>query len=260
MKKITNRLIVFVSLTMLLSVFNLTAAAQKKQPSKAAAKSAAQTTKTKAPVEKVAPEPEAPAAEPEPAPPVETAAPVRNNSRAKICVAAPKTNLMPAETAPESLRNSLVKYLSGPAAEIVPLDAIVAVQQRAEAQEKGCGFYLALSVMKKKSGGGEGFGDLLKKSANAAPILTDMGAGKTAQTVSRVAQKSQTKLTTAGDLAVGIKAKDEVTLEYNLFAASDNATAASGKFKAKAGTDGEDILSGLLEKSVNDILTAAMKK
>lgn len=177
----------------------------------------------------------------------------------KICVAAPKTNLAPAETAPESLRNSLVKYLSGPAAEIIALEALVAVQQRVEAQEKGCEFYLALSVMQKRKGG-EGLIGLLKKSSSAAPILTDLGAGKTAQTVTNAARKSQDKMTTAADLVGGIKAKDELTLEYSLSNAQSGAIAASGKIKTKASKNGEDILNGLLEKSVNDILTAATKK
>lgn len=67
-------------------------------------------------------------------------------------------------------------------------------------------------------------------------------------------------MSTAGDLAINIKAKDEVTLEYNLFNAQTQASAVNGKIKAKAGKDGEDILSNLLEQSVNDILTVALKK
>jgi hypothetical protein len=157
------------------------------------------------------------------------------------------------------LRNSLVKYLSGPAAEIIALEALVPVQQRVEAQEKGCEFYLALSVMQKRKGG-EGLIGLLKKSSSAAPILTDLGAGKTAQTVTNAARKSQDKMTTAADLVGGIKAKDELTLEYSLSNAQSGAIAASGKIKTKASKNGEDILNGLLEKSVNDILTAATKK
>ncbi len=178
----------------------------------------------------------------------------------KICVAAPKTNLMPAETAPESLRNSLVKYLSGPAAEIVALDALVAIQQQAEASEKGCAFFLTMSVMQKKKGGGEGLGSFLKNSANAAPLLNDLGTSETAQTVSSVATRSQTKLTTAGDLAVTIKAKDEVTLEYNLFNAQTMASELNGTIKTKAAKDGEDVLSGLLEKAVSAVLAAALRK
>ena len=178
----------------------------------------------------------------------------------KICVAAPKTNLMPAETAPESLRNSVVKYLSGPAAEILALDALVAIQQQAEAAEKGCAFFLTMSVMQKKKGGGEGFGDFLKNSANAAPLLTDLGASKTAQTVSSVATRSQAKLTTAGDLAITIKAKDEVAFEYNLLNVQTMASAAKGTIKTKAARDGEDVLSGPLEQAVSAVLTAALRK
>ncbi len=114
--------------------------------------------------------------------------------------------------------------------------------------------------MQKKKGGGEGFGGFLKQTAGAAPLLTDIGAGKTATTVSSVATKSQAKLTTAGDLAIGIKAKDEVTLEYNLFNAQTQASAVNGKIKAKASKDGQDVLSNMLEQSVNAVLTVALKK
>lgn len=196
---------------------------------------------------------ETPVEEPEPATPV-------RKYQAKICVATPKTNLQPAETASESLRNSLVKYLSGPAAEIVQLDSMVAVQQQAEAAEKGCGYYLAVSMMQKKKGGGQGIGGFLKTGAGAAPLLTDIGAGKTAQRVSTVATKSQAKMTTAGDLALTIKAKDEVTYEYSLVTTATQSVAASGKIKAKAGKDGEDILSPMLEQSVNAVLTVALRK
>ncbi len=64
----------------------------------------------------------------------------------------------------------------------------------------------------------------------------------------------------AGDLAVHIKAKDEVTLEYNLLNANTQGSATSGTIKAKARKDGEDVLSSLLEQAVNAVLTHAMKK
>lgn len=261
MKKILNTFAVAVAVALLmLAVATANVSAQKKKPLTAAQLKAAAAKKKIAAAKTAAEQPPAgeESAEEEIAAPV-AVAPAKS-SRAKICVAAPKTNLAPAETAAESLRNSLVKYLSGPAAEIVPLDSMVAVQQQAEAAEKGCSFYLSMSVVQKKKGGGEGIGGFLKKSAGAAPLLDDLGAGKTAQTVSKTARNSAAKMTTAGDLAVGIKAKDEVTLEYTLTNSETQANAASGKFKAKAGKDGEDVLSGLLEQSVNAILNAALKK
>jgi len=246
MKSIVNQFVVKFGIAFIFTVFAVGAVSAQRpkpvrpQPKPAVVKEAA------APVE-------TPVKEPEPAAPART-------YQTKICVAAPKTNLAPAETAAESLRNSLVKYLSGPAAEIVQLESMVAVQQQAEAAEKGCGYYLAVSMMQKKKGGGEGFGGFLKTGAGAAPLLNDIGAGKTAQKISTVATKSQVKMTTAGDLALTIKAKDEVTLEYNLLNVQTQASAASGKIKAKAGKDGEDILSSLLEQSVNAVLTVALRK
>ena len=254
MKKIRNNFTrITVSAMLLLAFATVNVWAQKPKPAKPTPPKPAAAAPAKQPQqqeEQIA----APTPVPTPVP-----APARTY-QAKICVAAPKTNLQPAETAPESLRNSLVKYLSGPAAEIVVLEAMVAVQQQAEAAEKGCGYYLTASMMQKKKGGGQGIGGFLKTGAGAAPLLTDIGAGKTATTVSTVATKSSAKMTTAGDLALTIKAKDEVTLEYSLQNVQTQATAASGKIKAKASKDGEDILSSLLEQSVNAVLTVALRK
>ncbi len=223
MKKIRNNFTRIIVSALLLLVFaTINVWAQKPKPAKTPQPKPVAT----APAEQ--PQPEEETAEPTVA-----ATPPAKSSGPKICVAAPKTNLQPAETAPESLRNSLVQYLSGPAAEIVPLEAMVAIQQQAEAAEKGCGFYLVVSLMQKKKGGGEGFGNFLKKGAGAAPLLDDLGVGKTAQTVSKVARTSGAKMSTAGDLAVNIKAKDEVTLEYKLLDANTQANAANGTIKAK---------------------------
>ena len=250
MKKIRNNFTrITVSALLLLAFATINVWAQKPKPAKTPQPKPAAT----APAEQ-------PQQEEETAEPTVAATSPAKSSGPKICVAAPKTNLQPAETAPESLRNSLVQYLSGPAAEIVPLEAMVAIQQQAEAVEKGCGFYLAVSLMKKKKGGGEGFGGFLKKASGATPLLDDLGAGKTAQTVSKVARTSGAKMSTAGDLAINIKAKDEVTLEYKLLDANTQANAANGTIKAKARKDGEDVLSSLLEQAVNAVLTVALRK
>ncbi|MEJ7623507.1 MAG: hypothetical protein WKF34_05905 [Pyrinomonadaceae bacterium] len=246
MRSIVNQFVVKFGVAFIFTVFAAGAVfAQKPKPVKPQPK-AAVVQEAAAPVETPVEVPEAPA-------------PARTY-QAKICVATPKTNLAPVETATESLRNYLVQYLSGPAAEIVVLESMVAVQQQAEAVEKGCGYYLTLSMMQKKKGGGAGFGDFLKQSAGAAPLLSDLGASKTATTVATVATKSSAKMTVAGDLALTIKAKDEVTLEYTLFSAATGTAAATGKIKAKAGKDGEDIVSSLLEQAVNAVLTVALKK
>ena len=250
MKKIRNNFTrITVSALLLLAFATINVWAQKPKPAKTPQPKPAAT----APAEQ-------PQQEEETAEPTVAATSPAKSSGPKICVAAPKTNLQPAETAPESLRNSLVQYLSGPAAEIVPLEAMVAIQQQAEAVEKGCGFYLVVSLTQKKKGGGEGFGNFLKKGAGAAPLLDDLGAGKTAQTVSKVARTSGAKMSTAGDLAINIKAKDEVTLEYKLLDANTQANAANGTIKAKARKDGEDVLSSLLEQAVNAVLTVALRK
>ena len=176
----------------------------------------------------------------------------------KICVTATKTNLAPAESASESFRALFVKYLSGPATEIVLLESMVNVQQIAEAKEKGCSFIFRTTVMQKKKGGGEGLGGFLKSASSASPLLNDIGAGTTAQKISTTATSSAIKISTAGDLALSIKAKDEVSLEYELLKLSDKTIAANGLLKSKAAKDGDDILSPMIEKAVNASLESAL--
>jgi hypothetical protein len=47
---------------------------------------------------------------------------------------------------------------------------------------------------------------------------------------------------------------------FSAAAVVTQAVATSGKIKAKASKDGEDILSSMLEQSVNAVLTVALRK
>jgi hypothetical protein len=57
-----------------------------------------------------------------------------------------------------------------------------------------------------------------------------------------------------------IKSKDEVTVQYQLVAAGQATPAAQNSLQGKAKSDGEDVLTPLLEQTANEVLTQASKK
>jgi len=57
-----------------------------------------------------------------------------------------------------------------------------------------------------------------------------------------------------------IKARDEVTLEYKLDHVETAKTALANKDKAKASSDGEDVISPLVQKAAGDVLATTTQK
>lgn len=154
-----------------------------------------------------------------------------------------------------AVRNGLVATLKGPALEVTPIEARLPGQIELEAREKECDFILYTNVAHKKGGGG-GFGGFLKK---AAPVIdaVPMGygtAGAVADATARVV------VYTAADIASSVKAKDEITIDYRLMSAAQATTPVAAKtLKGKAKSDGEDVLTPLIEQEATAVLASASK-
>jgi len=65
---------------------------------------------------------------------------------------------------------------------------------------------------------------------------------------------------TAASISGSIKTKDEFTLEYKLEATDGTQPEVANTAKAKAKSDGEDVLTPLVEKSAQAIIDSVMKK
>ena len=65
---------------------------------------------------------------------------------------------------------------------------------------------------------------------------------------------------TAATIAGTIKAKDELSLEYKLDSVETSKTVLSNTAKAKAKSDGEDILTPIVETSAQAIISAVTKR
>jgi hypothetical protein len=165
------------------------------------------------------------------------------------------------------IRNSIVLLMSGPAVEIVPLDAHLKMQLDAEAKEKQCDYVLFSNVSVKHGTGGSGFGKFMKMAAPAASVLPMAGAGRMmagqAAGYAAMAAAQSTQEQAMSQLAGfngQIKSKDDVTVGYRLVTTGQDKPRLENQMNVKASTDGEDVLTPLILKAADTILTEVSKK
>ncbi len=165
------------------------------------------------------------------------------------------------------IRNAEIALMSGPAIEVAGLDSHIAMQLQAEAQQKQCDYILISSVEVKHSTGG-GFGKFAKFGSMAAS-MTPMGAMAhgmggaiaaqgAAMAASQMAQKQA--MNQLAGFTGQIKSKDDVTVQYQLVPTGQSAPLVQNSLKGKAKSDGEDVLTPLLQQTASEVLGAAAKK
>jgi hypothetical protein len=163
------------------------------------------------------------------------------------------------------IRNAEVALMSGPAIEIAALDSHIAIQLQAEAQQKQCDYVLFSNVAVKHSSGG-GFGKFAKFGGVAAS-LTPVGAAARGMAGAAAASAASAAASAAAQAAQQqavsqlagfngqIKSKDDVTVQYQLVAAGQAAPLLQDSLKGKAKSDGEDVLTPLLQQAATTVLT-----
>jgi|SRR5579883_157652 hypothetical protein len=167
------------------------------------------------------------------------------------------------------IRNAIVALMSGPAVEIAALDSHVPIQLQAEAQQKQCDFILYSAVTVKHAASG-GLGGFMKKAAPLAS-MTPMGgmghmgtmvAAQAASTAASMAAMSaqQQAINQLASFNGQIKSKDDVTVQYQLFPAGQTTARVQNELKGKAKSDGEDVLTPLLQQTANTVLTEVTRK
>jgi len=178
----------------------------------------------------------------------------------RLCLAIPRAQMRTGDAAQaaEGVRNTFKSFFTGPTLETVALTARLPSQAFEEAKQSGCEYVLYSSLTHKKGGSGGGLlGRALGDVANTA-VWHIPGGSSTAGAVARSAAISG--VYTAASIANSIKAKDELTLEYKL-EATDGAKLLIAKIeKAKAKSDGEDVITPLIEKAVEAVAAAMMKR
>ena len=156
-----------------------------------------------------------------------------------------------------SLRELFVSYLTGPSLRAIALEARLASQAVEEARQKDCGHVLVTSIESKRNDG-SGWGRALGRAAGTAVWYGVPYAGTAATAAARGAAVAGAHAITT--MAETTKAKDEVTLEYRIGTLEAALRAPARREKAKAKSDGEDLLTPLVEKASEAIAAAVLKR
>jgi hypothetical protein len=147
-----------------------------------------------------------------------------------------------------AVEHSLGEYVKGTKVEIIPMEAKLAAAQVQEAKDMGCDYLLMATVAHKKGGGG--FGGFGKMFSTVAPLA---GYGSVA------GQVAASAVVTAVSLSGNMKSKDELTMDLKLQSIADNSVAMAKQLKAKAKSDGEDIISQIIEQAAQALIDTVGK-
>lgn len=173
-----------------------------------------------------------------------------------VCIAlVPPKVLVPGTDSIEGSRvvhDLLRSYLTGPSMHTVSLDARLPSQVREEAQQKQCEHVLYTEFTMKRGGGG-GVGRALGQAAGGAVwYAPGLGGG-----VATLAAAGAVQAVAA--LAGSTKAKDEMRMEYRLESLTGARLVAPRVEKLKAKSDGEDLVTPLVEKAAAAAAAAVSK-
>lgn len=155
-----------------------------------------------------------------------------------------------------ALRELFSSYLSGPSMQIMPLDARLTSQAAEEARQKQCDRLLLATLTKKRSGGGL-LGVVLGQAAGTAAYYVPFGDGVAGAVARGVTVAGAQAVTT---LASATKAKDEMRLDYQLSSSDASARFGPKTDKAKASQDGEDLLTPMVKRAAEAIVSAVGQK
>lgn len=146
-----------------------------------------------------------------------------------------------------AIRNSLMQYLKIPKVEVVALEARLDSAVESEAQSKECDFVAYLTASHKKGGGGFGmFKSLAPVISSVIPAAGAAGAG------GYIAGQA---VVTAATVSAQVKNKDEITLGVKLNKTGGTATL-DRTLKSKAKSNGDDIISQIVEQAAQAIVAA----
>lgn len=157
-----------------------------------------------------------------------------------------------------SLRGLMVSYLQGPALRTLELEARLPAQAIAEARQKDCPHVLVLSVERKHDDGGGAWRSVLGRAAGTA-VATGLPYGTSPGTaaIRGAAIASSQAVST---MAVSTRAKDAVTLTFRLGTFDAALRARPVSQSARASRDGEDVLTPLVERAAESIVSAVLQK
>jgi hypothetical protein len=154
-----------------------------------------------------------------------------------------------------AVQNTLVNYLKVPNIEVITLEAKLTSAIDSEAKQKECDYVIYTTVSHKKGGGG--FGSMFGSALGTA--IGSTGIGHTGSTAGNIAGQIATQaIVSSTNVAANVKSKDEIMLDLKLNN-SGGASAFAKVYKAKAKSNGEDIISAVIEQAAQAIVDTVGK-
>jgi hypothetical protein len=178
----------------------------------------------------------------------------------QICLAPATVEAAPNGVDPlAAVRDAFTSFLTGPTLAVQPLSARLQSQVRQEAKLAGCQILLLSTVKhERKSGGGGILGKVASGAVNQGAWAVSGSAGST---VGRVVAGAAAGAASSAvyDYASSSRSKDELTLIYRLESGA-GALLVEKSEKRKAKSDGEDLLTPLVQRAAETIAEAAARQ
>ena len=182
-------------------------------------------------------------------------------SKTTICLT-PTTAQMASGSSPDgatAVRETLGSYLTGPTLAVTPLTARLASQVREEAKQASCKHivFTSMKLERNKSGGGL-FGKIVGEAvqSSAYELRGRAGGSVAGRVVTSAAASAAAEA--ARNFATNVKTRDELTFEWRL-ESLDGAVVAKNSAKSKASSDGQDLLTPMVEHAADAIAGAAVR-
>lgn len=155
-----------------------------------------------------------------------------------------------------SVRSLLQSYLTGPSLRSIALDAKLVSQANQEAIQKQCTKVLTVSLTRKTGGNGKSkVATAAQAAGTAAGYIPGGGIGEIA-----VAAGAAAGAQAIGSLASTTRAKDEMRIEYRVTTVDGAQVLPPKTDSRKAQSNGEDIVTPLVERAANAIAFVVTKQ
>lgn len=177
----------------------------------------------------------------------------------QICLAPAVVEAAPQGADPiKAVEETFTSFLAGPTLTVQPLTARLQGQVREEAKLNGCQFLVFPTVKHVRKTGGGGF---LGKVASGAVQQGAYSVGTSSGAVGRVVAGAAAGAASsaASDYAAGSRTRDELTLSYRLESAAGKVLVERSE-KRKAKSDGEDLLTPLVQHAAETVADAAARE
>ena len=149
-----------------------------------------------------------------------------------------------------AVQNTFAQYLKAPNVEAVAIEARLPAAIDSEAHSKECDFVAFLTASHKKGGGGFGMFKSIVPMISSVVPAAGAAAGTGGYIAGTVASQA---IITSATVAGQVKSKDEITLEVKLNR-TGSTTIVEKSFRAKAKSNGDDIISQVVEQAAKAVV------